>query len=68
MKRKLFGTWELRTHEPFVPLRLIGHRIITASSATIFFTGIVFNILITFHSVSVCTCMRRQSVNKITLQ
>jgi len=48
-----FMWWELRAREPLVPLRLVGQRIIAASSGTMFFTGIVFSALITFLSVFV---------------
>ena len=44
---------ELRTREPLVPLRLMGQRIIAATSGIMFFSGIVFNALITFLSVFV---------------
>ena len=48
-----FLWWELRTREPLVPLRLLGQRVIGATSGVIFFTGIVFNSLISFLSVFV---------------
>jgi EmrB/QacA subfamily drug resistance transporter len=52
----LFGAflwWELRAREPLVPLRLLGQRVIAASSGTMLFTGVVFSSLITFLSVFV---------------
>ncbi|MFZ1022708.1 MAG: MFS transporter [Thermoplasmata archaeon] len=48
-----FLWWEFRSPEPLVPLRLLGHRVIAASSGTMLFTGIVFSSLITFLSVFV---------------
>jgi EmrB/QacA subfamily drug resistance transporter len=48
-----FLWWELRTPEPLVPLRLMGQRIIAATSGVMFFTGIVFSALVTFLSVFV---------------
>jgi EmrB/QacA subfamily drug resistance transporter len=47
----VFLWWELRTREPLVPLRLLGQRIIGVTSGIMFFSGIVFNALITFLSV-----------------
>jgi EmrB/QacA subfamily drug resistance transporter len=44
---------ELRTREPLVPIRLLRHRTIAATSGTMFSTGIVFSALITFLSVFV---------------
>jgi EmrB/QacA subfamily drug resistance transporter len=49
----LFLWWELRSAEPLVPLRLLGRRVIAASSGTMLFTGVVFSALITFLSVFV---------------
>jgi EmrB/QacA subfamily drug resistance transporter len=52
----LFGTflwWEMRCPEPLVPLRLLGQRVLAASSGTMLFTGVVFSSLITFLSVFV---------------
>jgi EmrB/QacA subfamily drug resistance transporter len=48
-----FLWWELRTAEPLVPLRLLRHRVIAASSGTMLFTGVVFSSFITFLSVLV---------------
>ena len=49
-----FFLWlELRSREPLVPLRLMGQRIIAATSGIMFFSGIVFSALITFLSVFV---------------
>jgi EmrB/QacA subfamily drug resistance transporter len=48
-----FFGWELRAAEPLVPLRLVGQRVIAASSGAMLFTGIVFSSLITFLSVFV---------------
>ncbi|MFZ0892564.1 MAG: MFS transporter [Thermoplasmata archaeon] len=48
-----FLWWEFRTTEPLVPLRLLGRRVIAASSGTMLFTGVVFSSLITFLSVFV---------------
>lgn len=49
----IFLWWELRMKEPLVPLRLMKQRIIGATSGVMFFTGIVFNCLISFLSVFV---------------
>jgi len=48
-----FLGWELRTPQPLVPLRLMGQRVIAASSGAYLFTGVVFSALITFLSVFV---------------
>ncbi len=48
-----FLAWELRVPEPLVPLRLLGQRMIAATSGVLLFTGVVFNSLITFLSVFV---------------
>jgi EmrB/QacA subfamily drug resistance transporter len=49
----VFLWWELRTRQPLVPLRLLGQRVIGASSGTMLFTGVVFSSMITFLSVLV---------------
>ncbi len=52
----LFGAflaWELRASQPLVPLRLMGQRVLAASSGAMLFTGVVFSALITFLSVFV---------------
>jgi EmrB/QacA subfamily drug resistance transporter len=49
----LFLAWELRIEEPLVPLRLLGHRVIAASSGAMLFTGVVFSSFITFLSILV---------------
>ena len=49
----IFLWWEQRTREPLVPLRLLAHRTIAATSGVMFSTGIVFSALITFLSVFV---------------
>jgi len=48
-----FVGWELRTAEPLVPLRLMGQRVIGASSGAMLFTGVVFSAFVTFLSVFV---------------
>jgi EmrB/QacA subfamily drug resistance transporter len=48
-----FLWWEMRANEPLVPLRLLGQRVIAASSGAMLFSGIVFSSLITFLSVFV---------------
>lgn len=48
-----FLRWELRSPHPLVPLRLLGRRVIAASSGTMLFTGVVFSSLVTFLSVFV---------------
>jgi len=48
-----FLGWELRAREPLVPLRLMGQRVIAASSGAMLFTGVVFSALITFLSIFV---------------
>ena len=49
----LFLWWELRNPQPLVPLRLLGQRVIGASSGIMLFTGVVFSSAITFLSVFV---------------
>jgi MFS family permease len=49
----VFLWWELRTDQPLVPLRLLGHRVIGAVSGIMLFTGVVFSSMITFLSVFV---------------
>jgi EmrB/QacA subfamily drug resistance transporter len=61
-----FLWWELRTLEPLVPLRLMGQRIIGASSGIMFFTGIVFSSLITFLSVFVGVVLLQSGPNAST--
>ncbi len=58
-----FLVWELRIAEPLVPLRLIGQRVIAASSGAMFFTGVVLNSLITFLSVYVGIVMLQSGPN-----
>ncbi len=48
-----FLLWELRTAEPLVPIRLMGRRVLAASSGAMLFTGIVYSSLITFLSIFV---------------
>jgi EmrB/QacA subfamily drug resistance transporter len=52
----LFGaflSWELRTTEPLVPLRLLRRRVIASSGGAMLFTGVVLSSVITFLSVLV---------------
>jgi EmrB/QacA subfamily drug resistance transporter len=49
----LFLWWELRSRQPLVPLRLLGHRVIGAASGAMLFTGVVFSAMITFLSLVV---------------
>jgi EmrB/QacA subfamily drug resistance transporter len=59
----LFLWFELRTREPLVPLRLMGQRVIGASSGIMFSTGIVFSSLISFLSVFVGIVMLQNGPN-----
>jgi EmrB/QacA subfamily drug resistance transporter len=58
-----FLGWELRVHQPLVPLRLLGHRVIAASSGMMLFSGIVFSSAITFLSVFVGIVLLHQGPN-----
>ena len=58
-----FIGWELRTPQPLVPLRLLGHRVIAASSGIMLFTGVVFSSAITFLSVFVGIVLLHQGPN-----
>jgi len=59
----LFLWWEFRIPQPLVPLRLLGERVIAASSGIMLFTGIVFSSAITFLSVFVGIVLLHQGPN-----